>query len=193
MRCFLGIGLPELARDAVERIQEHLRSGRHVDPDNLHLTLAFLDDQDVQTLEALNEECTALSLPAFDLRLAGLETFGREDRPRAVVLRAEGGPELKALRDWCRGAARRAGIDLPRERFRPHVTLARFRRDTEARDLDRLGRFLQSHGDTALAPFRVGAVTLFRSHLGPDGAEYEALADYPLRPVPAGVEGASAP
>lgn len=182
MRCFLGIGLPDETEDAVAELQSHLRSGRHVAPENLHLTLAFLDDQDEQTLEGLNEECEALRLTAFDIRLSGVDTFGG-DHPRAVVLRAEGGEALKALHGQVRRAVQRAGIDLPRVRFRPHVTLARFRKDTDALDLDRLGRFLQSHGDASVAPFTAGAVTLYRSHLGSDGAEYEPLADYPLLPA----------
>jgi 2'-5' RNA ligase len=73
-------------------------------------------------------------------------------------------------------------IDLRRERFRPHVTLARFRRTMLAQDMDRLGMFLEMHGDLSIPAFPVRSFALYRSILREDGATYARLAEYPLLP-----------
>ncbi len=179
MRAFIGLGPPDTVRDALDGLQSDLRVGRLVDPENLHLTLAFLGEVDLPTLEALHLDLQQITFAPFDLRLAGLELFGGA-RPRVLSIRGQAGPPLRALRAKLHSTARGAGIDLPRARFRPHVTLARFRRDMPPDDTAKLGRFLSAHADVALPAFPVEAFTLYRSHLSPDGATYEPLADYPV-------------
>ena len=60
-------------------------------------------------------------------------------------------PGLGVLRDRVRGAVRRAGVDLPRERFRPHVTLARLR---NARVGD-VVKYLGGRGDFRTLPLLI--------------------------------------
>ena len=179
MRLFVGLSLPDVVRAALSRLQSDLRVGRLVAPENLHLTLAFLDDQDLPTAEAVNELLEGLKAPAFDLRIAGLDLFDPA-RPRIVFAAAERSEALVSLRKKVRAAVRDAGVILPRERFRPHVTLARLGRDLPQFELDKLGAFLESHGDFALDPFQIDRFGLFRSILGPDGPEYDLLAEYML-------------
>jgi len=83
------------------------------------------------------------------------------------------------LRKKVRAAARGAGIDLPRERFRPHVTLARFSRSKPV-DMGRLTAFLGAYGGFRAGPFAVDRFCLYRSTLTPEGPVYDVLADYPL-------------
>ncbi|EDM70350.1 2'-5' RNA ligase [Roseobacter sp. AzwK-3b] len=179
MRLFVAIGLPDVVRAALSRLQSDLRVGRLVEPDNLHLTLAFLDEQDLPTAEAVNELLGDIRAPAFDLRIAGLDVFDRA-RPRLVFAASDRPEALVSLRKKVRVAVRDAGVDLPRERFRPHVTLARLNRALPQFELDKLGAFLESHGDFSLDPFRTDRFGLYRSTLGPDGPEYDLLAEYML-------------
>ena len=179
MRLFAAIDVPPVIRSALTRLQSDLRVGRLVAPENLHVTLAFLDDQSLQTAEILNETLAGISASCFDLRVAGLDVFDRA-APRLVCASVEPSEDLTALRNKVRSAARAAEIDLRRERFRPHVTLARFPRSMPRPDLDKLGAFLEAHGDFRLDPVRIERFGLYRSILGPDGPVYDLLADYPL-------------
>ena len=70
----------------------------------------------------------------------------------------------------------RAGQAPERRKFKPHVTVARFRNG----DGSRVGSYLQRHNQFLIAPFWVRQFTLFRSHLGSEKAYYEPLADYVL-------------
>ncbi len=178
MRAFVGLPLDEAAVAALMPVQDALRQGRPVDEENLHLTLAFLDDQPEAALAELHAALERLRAPPVEITFEGIEARGGR-RPAlvwATVARSEG---LLALHAQVRGAARRAGIDLPRERFRPHVTLARFARSRPA-DTGRLATFLSHHGGFRAGPFAARCVALYRSTLTPAGPLYEVLADYPL-------------
>ncbi len=179
MRAFLALDLPEEMRAAVVSVQDHLRVGRKPPEENLHLTVAFLDDQPEAVLAELHAALQAEALPEIVLELRGLEMFGGA-RPRVLYLKGEGGPALGALHRTVRRVAQEVGIALPRARFRPHVTLARFRRDLCEEDAARLGRFMAAHGDVALPGARIERLCLYGSQLQPDGAVHEVLADYPL-------------
>lgn len=179
MRAFLALDLPEEMRAAVVALQDHLRVGRKPPEENLHLTLAFLDDQPEAVLAELHEALQAEALPEISLDLRGLELFGGA-RPRVLYLKGEGGAALGALHRLVRRVAQDVGIDLPRERFRPHVTLARFRRDMGEGDAAKLGQFMAAHGDVAVPGAQVARMGLYASTLTPEGAVHEMLAAYPL-------------
>ncbi len=178
MRVFVAIDLPEPVLDVLEAVQDDLPVGRHMARETLHLTLAFLGDQD-DSLEALHDELGTLGSAPFDLRLQGVGIFGGR-QPRALWAGVGEQPRLSALRARVRGSARRAGIALPRERFRPHVTLARFGQRLRAEEVAKIGMFMERNGGFGTDPFGVTEVTLFQSVLHRDGAVHEALATYPL-------------
>lgn len=179
MRAFVAIDLPEPVRERIAVLQSALPVGQPVRAENFHLTLAFLGEQQEALIEEAHHGLQRVTAPGFDLKLAGLDTFGGED-PKILFVGAAKNEPLGRLRKQVRGAMHGAGIRLNRERFRPHVTLARFRRGMSLYDVERLRRFLSHHADFGLEPFAVTSFTLYRSTLRPDGAVHEALARYPL-------------
>lgn len=179
MRSFVALPLPDEAAQAIERLQSALPVGRIVPPENLHLTLAFLDEQPPDLVEAAHEALEGLRLARFEVALRGLDLFDRA-RPDVLFLGVAANPALEAAQRSVMAALRGAGLDLPRRRFRPHVTLARFAgRLTEA-DEARLAAFLTRHAATSLWPFTADAIVLYRSTLSKSGAIHEELARYPL-------------
>lgn len=175
MRAFVALDLPDCQIAALERVQQHLPEGRPVPPENLHLTLLFLDDQPLAALEELHRELAGLAPTPFELRLTGFGTFGGK-APRSLHAEVAADPALTALHDDVRRAARRAGIDRPRSRFRPHVTLARFGAGLPRPGQTRLAGFVARHGLPGIPPARAESFGLYASHLRPDGAVYEPLA-----------------
>ena len=65
MRAFVGIPVTEAAAGPMLRLQDALRLPRPVPEENLHLTLAFLDECDLPTLEQVNEGLEAIVAPAM--------------------------------------------------------------------------------------------------------------------------------
>ncbi|UWQ23899.1 RNA 2',3'-cyclic phosphodiesterase [Leisingera aquaemixtae] len=179
MRAFVGLPLPDAALDVLERLQEGLTVGRHVPAEYMHLTLAFLDDQPEAVLETLHQSLAEISAPPLTLSFRGLDTFGGK-LPRVLAAEVQATPELTQLRGRVRSACREAGLDLPRERFRPHVTLARFPRHLEAGQVEKIARYLAGAAGFRL-DCEVERFALFQSTLAPQGARYDMLAEYELQ------------
>lgn len=177
MRTFVALDLPDPVRDALEAVQEALPPGlRPSDPDQFHLTLAFLGERPESEVEAAHEGLETLRHPRVPLRLRGLGTFDHEGLTVWAGVAEEAG--LRSLQAKVLSVLHGAGIMLPRRRFRPHVTLARARRG--APDPDRLAAVLARWDSFPSPPFEAREVGLWRSTLRPDGALHEELARYPL-------------
>ncbi|NRP12391.1 RNA 2',3'-cyclic phosphodiesterase [Aliiroseovarius sp. xm-m-379] len=176
MRSFIACPLPETVRAVLVELAGRVKAGRAVPEDNLHLTLAFLDEQPVERLEALHGELEAILSPPIHLVLHGLEPMGGKT-PSVLAIRADG---AEALRAQVMSATRAAGITLPHRRYRGHITIARLPRRPLPEDQVALGRALEAFGDLELPPLTLDRFALFRSDLHPDGARHEMLAEYKL-------------
>ena len=148
-----------------------------VRPDRLHLTLEFFGETDPaaerQILSALVEP---FPLAPFDLAFDAFGFFPPRGSPRVLWLGiATGLAELRRLHDMIeRRLTPRAA---PRDVFHPHLTLARFRDRTARPHPAKLAKIRASAG-----PCRIDRVTLYESHLSPEGPTYSALAQAALNP-----------
>lgn len=90
--------------------------------DQWHVTLAFLGE--LEGPEPLREPLAraAAGSPPLRLRLSGASTFGSGVLAAGLAGDVEG---LRRLAAAVRSACRAAGVDLPRGRYRPHLTVAR--------------------------------------------------------------------
>lgn len=184
MRAFIAISLPAPVRQQLAGLRESLPFGRPVPEENLHLTLAFLDDQPESLLRDLHEQLSLIRAEPFELSLSGLGIFGGP-KPRVLFAEVEESGPLRSLHREVKGAVRRVDLTLPRERFRPHVTLARLPGQLSPLRARQLQLYLENHIGAPLPGFRVEDFTLFHSILGRDGARHEELATYPLLRDPA--------
>ena len=110
------------SEQAVTHLREHLASARTSNPEQWHVTLAFLGD--VPTAEPLYDGLrrAAAAHEPFSLRLAGSGTFGR----RATWVGVGGDVvHLHALAKHVQAACRAAGVPLEERRYRPHLTVGR--------------------------------------------------------------------
>ena len=168
MRLFVALDLPDTARAALSAVE--VGDGwRRVNPDSLHVTLAFLGtrpEDDIATItRVIQRETTAPTL-----------TFGTvlllpPRRPKVLTIELEE-QGLAALQHRIAAGLADAGVYTPEKRpFRPHVTLARLR-----------PRERPQTTELTLEPltFHATAVTLYASRLHPTGARYEPLATAPL-------------
>lgn len=181
MRAFVAIKPCEIACKTLMDLQEDLDQGRSVPEENLHITLAFLDDQTTEVLETLHNTLLQIRVEQLQLTFAGVEARGGRN-PALIWAGVEMSEPLSQLQLRVRTAAHQIGLELPRKRFRPHVTLARISR-TMPVDPARLGAWLSRHGTFRAGPFPAEKFCLYHSQLTPDGPIYEVLAEYPLVPA----------
>lgn len=173
MRLFVAIDMDAPVQDALERLQENLPFGRPVPPEQLHLTLAFLGEQDTAMAEAAHEALEAIRFPAFEIRPKGLGAFGAD----VVWAGLDDPAPAAALNAKVMAALRGVGLVLERRRYRPHVTLARFPQP----DAERLAKFLAAQEAFPCPPFTAESFVLYRSTLTKSGVAYDELARYPLQ------------
>jgi 2'-5' RNA ligase len=174
-RLFVAGVLPEgvraeLARWARGAVAE--KGGvRRMAPEAMHLTLCFLGEQ---PLSCVGELAGVLGAAAEPVAGIGELSLGAPlmlppRHPRALSV-AIGDPTggLGTLRtQLARDIAATIAWDPGRQRFRPHITVARMRPG---------GDRPAALSPTPQLSFTCEQVALFRSHLEPAGARYEVLA-----------------
>ncbi|NLW18506.1 MAG: RNA 2',3'-cyclic phosphodiesterase [Candidatus Cloacimonetes bacterium] len=181
-RSFIALETPEKPKRSLERALERFRPHPGVNwvkDENLHLTLLFLGDVDVNRIgelsEVLSESCA--NAAAFSLTIRGLEIFPYKS-PRlvwATLADAEG-----SLANWHKkllGKIRHAGFEPDSKPLKPHITLGRIKKA--------IPPALQNEILTAKVEpgfFPYDRVTLFRSILHGDGPIYQALESFELKP-----------
>lgn len=159
-------------REATIGGRDDLRPVRVAD---LHVTLVFLGWTDPDRVAAIWEAASGTlvdgAVPPL-LTPGGLAAVPKR-RPRLVSLElSDEGGRAAALQRAAADSLAAAGLHEPERRpFWPHVTLARLRRGA---------RWPPLEASPGLGPFEAAAVTLYRSHLSPSGARYEALHRHPL-------------
>ena len=185
-RTFIAVELGEQARTAlatiIRELADALPSVRFVDPESLHLTLAFLGELDDDRLALASEAARAAArTPApFDLGIGGLGVFGPRRAPRVVWAGVTGDVERlqEAQRRLADELAAR-GFLLDERAYSPHLTLARIKRPLETDELATLERFLRAPAGEP-APIPVRALSVMKSELLRGGARYTRLRECPL-------------
>ena len=176
-RLFVALELPAQARDALTRWQAEALAGREdelrpVAPEALHVTLAFLGSRPEREIEPIG---TALTEAVAGNRAPRLEPTTVKPipprRPRLFALDlADPDGAAAAVQAKVSQALESKGFYTPEKRpFWPHVTVARVKKRQ---------RNITTPPDAPppTDPFIAPEVVLYRSHLHPKGARYEALA-----------------
>ena len=134
-RMFAAVYPPEDVREELAEFLDARPGMRWTDPEQMHLTLAFMEsvlDRAVEPLAELMAEVCA-GTESFLCGLHGAGAFPHPDRPAVLWLGVEDGADrLTALARRLRTAANRAGTAPDGRAFRPHLTLARPGRGTNA-------------------------------------------------------------
>lgn len=184
MRTFLAIELPqsydENIREVQARLKELIKGVQWVKAENVHLTLKFLGE--ITQVQA-EEICRVVGevtkgVAPFSVQVKGAGAFPDTRRPRVIFLGvSQGEYEVGALEKELSDSLEKMSFPREKRAFHPHFTLGRFKAFKPGGDLSRvLGGF--SHYQ--LEPFVASAVTLFKSQLKPEGAQYSRLAQFEL-------------
>ncbi len=173
-RCFIAL-VPDAATCGALAAVPIASAARRVAREQLHLTVTFIGALSTERGAALIDALSKQAVPLQPVLVTRIEHWPRAAHPRLSVATLALSDELVAL-DWrVRSRMLALGLPVDARAFRPHVTLARFRRDAAAVDA------APEAPANLLARFE--SLTLYSSTLARSGARYRALANVPVTTV----------
>jgi len=184
VRAFVAVRMNEQVEESVaETIGDlkHPRDGvRWVPRANLHITLKFLgpavDSHRLERLTAGLHQLATKTAP-FEVAAAGVGAFPDLERPRTiwVGLHSVEPGALAALAARLETVAADYGFEREKRRWSGHLSIGRVGDQPVA---GKTRQALYAARDREFGVSRIESITLYRSHLGPDGSSYEALATF---------------
>ncbi|MCL2679083.1 MAG: RNA 2',3'-cyclic phosphodiesterase [Dehalococcoidia bacterium] len=188
-RLFIVAELPTAAMEELAKLQAQLkkasanRAARWVSPDNIHLTISFLDEVVLSRIDSVKNaiRLTAGEFSFIDLTLKGIGAFPNFLQPR-VLWAGLGGDitKLAALQKHLEARLSQAGFISEKRAFRPHLTLARLHNESIPNDKRRLEASAGKATFTAQT-FSVTSISLMQSRLTPSVPIYTRLFSTSLR------------
>ena len=172
MRCFIAIDLYKGVKKEIARVQKmvepHFR-GKLVEPENLHITLKFLDDIDAVTIDEVKERLSLIKFQSFDLALKKITVFKRKSI-KIIWLEVDEIPLQKIIDDSLKGLFKR------KSKFIGHITIARVKRFNNEID------FIKLLGDIEVNKLKIDVTEfcLKSSMLTKSGAIYKDIQTYDL-------------
>ena len=175
IRVFFALPISDSCAKQLVQTSKHLKallptqSLRWFEPDNYHVTMAFLGNVEQSAVPAL-ERIARLTVAEFtardDLHFTGIQWFPKASKPKVLALQVAENKGLLELQKTLMTALGREGFKADRREFRPHLTLARCGRSSIACGLMDDGIVLSSPIDS---------LVLFASDLTPKGPIYTPL------------------
>jgi 2'-5' RNA ligase len=171
IRLFIAVELPQEVKDLALKIEKHLHAFkklRFVRPEHMHITLAFLGER--ADVEHIRKSLKKVRFKPFILKTKGFGFFPSNSRIRVVWLGLERNEDFFKLQHDIRGL-----FDY-KEKFMPHITLARAR-DIIIKDAKQLEDAMKQVGHQELE-FIIDRFYLFSSELTPEGPIHKAIEEY---------------
>ena len=179
MRCFIAIELPESVRSSLDELSARLRRSAvrasWVRPENMHVTLRFLgeisEERAGEVVRLLEDSCA--NTVSFRVTLQGTGAFPNMKTPNVIWAGIRPNDAILEVQRITENVAERVGCSKEKNRFHPHVTLARIK---DPRNASGLQRYLAAEKDWEGGEVYVEHIAVFQSELTPKGPIYTRLA-----------------
>ena len=185
IRSFLAFELPVDIKRIIVKVSEDVRqlplNIRRVNVDNVHITTVFMGDmqeEQIVSIQAVVKDVCRGYGP-FSIAIKGIGLFGSRRNPRVLWIGLDGELDRMAcFRDDLQKGLRPFGVKEEKRRFKPHLTLGRFRKGTRAGT--QLDDLLSTYNGLTSPVSTIKELVLFKSDLKPGGAVYSKLNGWPL-------------
>lgn len=180
LRIFLG--LPIEAQDGddlrarFETGSSQIREGlRWTDPTQYHLTIRFIPSFPSASIPALVDALAKLILPKPSLTALQISDFPKPGGP-GIAVNVRLSVELAKIFHLVSGVLNAFGMKFENHSFRPHITLAKTRKNQKNIQVDKI--VLKNY------EINVDKLVLYQSLLEESGSRYISLHSFPLRKNP---------
>ena len=176
-RLFVGLKIPEDIREELLSLCSGLENVRWVKKENFHITLQFIGEVQKSYLDDLVQSLSEIRFSQFDLTLNGINFFNSTRFIRSIWTGIREKENLIKLHSKINISIEKAGISFKRRKFMPHVSIARFTRQSGSRFQD----YIERNALFSSRSFTIENFTLFESVLKSDGPIYLTNTTFPSR------------
>lgn len=180
VRSFLSLNIDSYLTTALTVVQERVKNQldkynvKWEKPDNFHLTIRFLGDFGLDSIEKLKSRLDTinLSFSSINLTTKGIGFFPNTRFPNVVFI------DLKGKQDNCDELVERIDEVLkefnikPDKKFVPHITLGRFRQEHKVK----LAKEINI--DVEEVEVKFDSFYLIKSQLTPKGSIYSVIKEF---------------
>lgn len=186
IRAFIAIELPVNIIDSIKNIQAELRDESNkvtwVKADNIHLTLKFLGNIAVDTIDKIEAAMknAADDIHSFTLSVKEAGAFPSMMSPRVVWIGVKENRGANLYQIYCNLEDNLSALGFEKEArgFEPHLTLGRIR---FLKNKQLFKERLLKLKERELGQLTVNSICLFKSRLNPEGAVYTKLKEIRLK------------
>ncbi len=175
-RVFFGLEIPAEIKDRLLQVRAEVAGAKWQSVEQMHLTSLFLGNIEEERLLAVREVARDISLAAFELNIAWLGCFGQPHAPQHFWAGAQPEAPVVSLHSAIQNQVESLGVHTEHHAYRPHLTLARFKRKPGLS----VEHLLADYRETLFGTFQVDEFVLFESEQSSAGSVYTVLERYPL-------------
>jgi len=180
-RGFIAIDVPltPTLKKLIEQIQATSCNIKLVEPENIHITLKFLGETQIQHLQAIQQIMTETvkGVPRFSISLKGTGVFPNENYIKVVWIGIEHTKNLEFIAQELDAKLVSLGYKKEKRKFSAHLTLGRMR---SAKAKEEIVDIIQNTKELFISDVPVKSIKLKKSTLTPHGPIYETLVDTAL-------------
>lgn len=188
MRLFVALDIEDDIRARIHRFVQGVAGfapdARWIKPQSLHITLKFIGEQPLGTLEPIQAALNSVKFQPIEIKLAGYGFFPGPQRPRTFWTGIDAGPNLASLANAVDEALIPLAIPKETHFFNPHITLARPTGRPSRQRKDGDGQFTKLRDKLSALPApEFGTMTareffLYESQLSSSGSAYTKIARF---------------
>jgi 2'-5' RNA ligase len=185
MRVFVALDIDHAIRQRILRFMEGVSGfapdARWVRPESLHVTLKFIGEKPVETVEEIKRVLASIRAEPVEITFRGYGFFPTAKAARVFWVGIECGPPLTSLAKAVEESTFALGIPKEDHPFAPHLTLARGgRSDTPHKNFRRLQETLAALPTPEFGTMAAHEFFLYQSQLAPGGSRYTKIARFTL-------------
>ncbi|MBN1983085.1 MAG: RNA 2',3'-cyclic phosphodiesterase [Chitinivibrionales bacterium] len=178
LRLFIAIVFPQSIVEQFQNLCWGVRNARWVSGRQLHCTVRFIGECDDHTFHDIKDCLQAINLDQFELQPNGVGCFPPSGKPRILWVGFKPCPQLAVLRKNIDTQLLKACIPIERQKFHPHVTLARMKENADFADII---PFLSGNSLFQTEGCTITQFHLYSSTLRPEGALHQCEESFPLQ------------
>ena len=182
IRAFLAIDVDDDLKPKINKVIKQFKqidaNIKYVDLVNIHLTLKFFGDIDIDGIDLLSQKISDVvsEFDSFKIKIKGCGAFPNNNHIKVIWVGLEEDFILKELHDKLDAEFKKLGFDGDKK-FSSHLTIGRMK---SAKNKNKIKSLIEEFSDVEIGEMEVDKIVLKKSTLKPSGPIYEDINKFEL-------------